>query len=140
MRTAPTPKATKTSDTNTYNYNGGYTTAPSAATVAQTQAQPSSGYVAKGTYNDADVTADDKAKLAALGAQYNAAVASGNTADAYSAHAAAEAIRSGYNYSGGNDGSQYLGAQQTNTVTPNTPSVCNFSGRLSTACIPPRRM
>jgi len=112
--------ATKTSDTNTYNYNGGYTTAPSAATVAQTQAQPSSGYVAKGTYSDADVTAADKAKLAALGAQYNAAVASGNTADAYSAHAAAEAIRSGYGYSGGNDGSQYLGAKQTNTVTPNT--------------------
>ena len=88
--------ATKTSDTNTYNYNSGYTTAPSAATVAQTQAQPSSGYVAKGTYSDADVTAADKAKLAALGAQYNAAVASGNTEDAYSAHAAAEAVRSGY--------------------------------------------
>ena len=47
-------------------------------------------------------------------------MASGNTADAYSAHAAAEAIRSGYEYSGGNDGSQYLGAKQTNTVTPNT--------------------
>ena len=77
-------------------------------------------YVAKGTYNDADVTADDKAKLSALGAQYNAAVASGNAADAYSAHAAAEAIRSGYGYSGGNDGSQYLGAKPTNTVTPNT--------------------
>lgn len=77
-------------------------------------------YVAKGTYNDADVTSADKAKLAALGAQYNAAVASGNTADAYSAHAAAEAIRSGYGYSGGIDGSQYLGAKQTNTVTPNT--------------------
>ena len=77
-------------------------------------------YVAKGTYNDADVTAADKAKLSALGAQYNAAVASGNAADAYSAHAAAEAIRSGYGYSGGNDGSQYLGAKQTNTVTPNT--------------------
>ena len=77
-------------------------------------------YVAKGTYNDADVTAADKAKLAALGAQYNAAMASGNTADAYSAHAAAEAIRSGYGYSGGIDGSQYLGAKPTNTVTPNT--------------------
>ena len=77
-------------------------------------------YVAKGTYNDADVTAADKAKLSALGAQYNAAVASGNAADAYSAHAAAEAIRSGYGYSGGNDGSQYLGAKPTNTVTPNT--------------------
>ena len=77
-------------------------------------------YVAKGTYNDADVTSADKAKLSALGAQYNAAVASGNAADAYSAHAAAEAIRSGYGYSGGNDGSQYLGAKPTNTVTPNT--------------------
>jgi hypothetical protein len=77
-------------------------------------------YVAKGTYNDADVSSADKAKLAALGAQYNAAIKSGNTADAYSAHAAAEAIRSGYGYSGGNDGSQYLPAQQTNTVTPNT--------------------
>lgn len=77
-------------------------------------------YVAKGTYNDADVTPADKAKLSALGAQYNAAMASGNTADAYSAHAAAEAIRSGYGYSGGVDGSQYLVAQHTNTVTPNT--------------------
>ena len=77
-------------------------------------------YVAKGTYNDAGVSSADKAKLSALGAQYNAAVASGNAADAYSAHAAAEAIRSGYGYSGGGDGSQYLPAQQTNTVTPNT--------------------
>ena len=77
-------------------------------------------YVAKGTYNDADVSSADKAKLSALGAQYNAAVASGNAADAYSAHAAAEAIRSGYGYSGGDDGSQYLVAKPTNTVTPNT--------------------
>ena len=77
-------------------------------------------YAAKGTYNDAGVTSADKAKISALSAQYNAAVKSGNTADAYAAHAAAEAIRSGYGYSGGSDGSQYLPAQQTNTVTPNT--------------------
>ena len=76
-------------------------------------------YTAKGTYNDADVTAADKNKITALQQQYNAAKAAGDAAGMNAAHASAEAIRAGYNYSGG-DGSQYLPTTPKNNVTVNT--------------------
>lgn len=68
----------------------------------------SDDYVGKGTYNDAGVSATDAAKISALQDQYDIAKATGDTAGMQTAHAAAEAIRANYGYSGGGDGSQYL--------------------------------
>lgn len=65
-------------------------------------------YNAIGTYNDAMLSEEDKKKVAALGQQYEAAKAMGDTAAADKYHAEAEGIRSGYGYSGGTDGSQYI--------------------------------
>jgi len=103
-------------------YSGG---SDGSQVIATSGAATSSGtgtstYAAKGTYNDAEVSVEDKAALTTYGQQYNAAVAAGDTAAAEAAHQQAELIRSKYQYSGGNDGSENL-SWKTNDTT-STPS------------------
>lgn len=69
----------------------------------------SGSYKPLGTYNDADLSAADAAKVQQYKSQYEAAKAAGNTKGMEDAHAAAEAIRKNYNYYGGVDGSDYIG-------------------------------
>lgn len=77
------------------------------------------GYVAKGTYLDAGLTGADKAAVEDLGRQWSEAQAKGDQAAMDAAHKAAEAIRSGYGYSGGGDGSEYIAIpKQEQTSTP----------------------
>lgn len=80
------------------------------------------GYTAMGSYFDAGVTPEDKALIARYQEQWAAADAAAKAAqaagdqDAYraadaaraQAHADAEAVRGGYGYSGGADGSAYV--------------------------------
>ncbi len=66
------------------------------------------GYTAKGTYKDAGLSASDKAAMGDLTRQWNEAAAAGDQAGMDAAHAAAEALRAGYGYSGGEDGSEYI--------------------------------
>ena len=100
-------------------------------------------YAAKGIYNDAGVTAADKARLSALRAEYNAAIASGNAAAAYDAHAAAEDIRSGYGYSGGNDGSEYIALLKADPNTTGNQNISSYNlsdyGMVNTAGIDPTK-
>lgn len=74
---------------------------------AAANAPADKGYKATGTYMDAGLSAADKAKVDALGTQWKAATAAGNTTLADQYHQQAEAIRSQYGYSGGKDGSEY---------------------------------
>jgi hypothetical protein len=94
-----------------YNFSGGANGSANIPTNQQTSAAaPSSGaaYVPKGTYFDAGVTdAADQAALKAAGDAYNAAAAANDEAGKAKAHAAAEAIRAKYKYSGLTDGSDY---------------------------------
>lgn len=66
------------------------------------------GYTPKGTYLDAGLTGADKAAVEDLSRQWSEAQAKGDQAAMDAAHKAAEAIRSGYGYSGGGDGSEYI--------------------------------
>lgn len=95
-------QSTKVNNTNTSNYSGAYASAPST-----TKKPTASNYTPTGTYNDAGVSTADQAKIQAYKEQYAAAQANGDTAAMAAAHAAAEAIRGRYNYSGGTDGSEY---------------------------------
>ncbi len=72
-----------------------------------TGTSPNAGYVAKGTYNDSILSANDQQKIAALKDQYNYYKGIGNMDKANQAHSSAEAIRAQYGYSGGGDGSEY---------------------------------
>lgn len=75
------------------------------------------GYTPKGTYNDAELRAANGAdQIDYWKNQYDAAKARGDVAGMREAHAQAEIIRSSLGYSGGGDGSQYIGTPQ------NTPS------------------
>ncbi len=108
--------------------NGGdYSTLESlygSAYAAGNNASAKSGYSPNGAYFDAGLPAEAQARIKELQAQYQAAVAAGDTATANAAHAAAEAIRSQYGYSGGIDGSEYLGFgnQQYNSAYAPTNS------------------
>lgn len=95
-----------------------------SAYAAGNNASAKSGYNPNGTYFDAGLPAEAQARIKELQAQYQAAVAAGDTATANAAHAAAEAIRSQYGYSGGIDGSEYLGFgnQQYNSAYAPTNS------------------
>ena len=73
-----------------------------------TPVQTGNAYTPTGTHNDAGLPADAQAEIDALKEAYAAAIAGGDTAGAEAAHQAAEAIRSGYGYSGGEDGSEYI--------------------------------
>lgn len=84
---------------------------------AKRPAQAGSSGADEGLLGDSDYAIVQKLKqdFADAQAQYNAAVAAGNTAAAASArramddaHLEAERIRAGYNYSGGQDGSMYI--------------------------------
>lgn len=66
------------------------------------------GYTPKGTYLDAGLSSSDKAAVEDLGRQWEEAQARGDQAAMDAAHEAAESIRSGYGYSGGGDGSEYI--------------------------------
>lgn len=63
----------------------------------------------------------DEEALAAAGAAWNAANAAGDKAGMEKAHADAEAIRAGYGFSGGADGSEFIalpGTRASNTYVP----------------------
>lgn len=63
----------------------------------------------------------DEEALAAAGAAWNAANAAGDKAGMEKAHADAEAIRAGYGFSGGADGSEFIalpGTRVSNTYVP----------------------
>ena len=78
----------------------------------------STPYVPQGTYNDQGISASDQAKIQALKDQYDLAKASGDTAKMQAAHSGAQAIRSGYGYSGGGDGSMYLPIDMPKDTVP----------------------
>lgn len=59
-------------------------------------------------YDSSYLSSSQQAQIAQYTAQWEAANASGNQAGMDAAHAAAEAIRATANYSGGQDGSQYI--------------------------------
>jgi len=67
-------------------------------------------YKPVGLYRDAGVAGEDAAKLRDLARQWERAKAAGDAAAMTAAHDAAEAIRAGYGYSGGSDGTEYLPA------------------------------
>ena len=73
------------------------------------------GYTAKGTHNDSNMSAADKALIESYKAQWSAANAANDAAGKEAAHKAAEAVRAKYGYSGGADGSEKIVAP---TVTP----------------------
>lgn len=54
------------------------------------------------------LTDNDRQNIKAYQTAYNQAKAAGDSAGMAAAHAGAEAVRAGYNYSGGIDGSQYI--------------------------------
>ena len=66
------------------------------------------GYVAKGTYFDAGLSDADRAAVEDLSRQWKEYQAAGDQAGMDKTHQQAEAIRSGYGYSGGGDGSEYI--------------------------------
>ena len=76
------------------------------------------GYTPKGTYLDAGLSGADKAAVDDLGRQWREAQAAGDQAAMDAAHKAAEAIRSGYGYSGGDDGSEYIASPKQEVSTP----------------------
>lgn len=75
-------------------------------------------YVPQGTYNDQGMSAADLAKIQALKDQWEKANAIGDEAGKQTAHAAAQAIRSQYGYSGGTDGSMYLPIEMPEDTVP----------------------
>lgn len=95
----------------TNNYQGQYTSAPTADTKSTSTPKPtstSSQYKAKGTYNDAGLPESARIKIAQEKANYDTAIAAGNMKAAEEAHKNAEAIRAEYGYRGGDDGSEYI--------------------------------
>lgn len=66
------------------------------------------GYTPVGTNTDSDMSSDDLAQLNNLKSQYYNAVSLGDRETADAMHLAAEALRGGYGYSGGGDGSEYI--------------------------------
>lgn len=77
-------------------------------------------YTPAGTYNDAAMRAEDKAKIDALKYQWEQASKAGNQAGMDAAHSAAEGLRSQYKYSGGGDGSMFVPLEnKDNEPVPN---------------------
>lgn len=87
------------------------------AVVPETTPAP---YQAKGTYNDQSLNPNDQTIIQALKQQYDASKAAGDTAGMNKAHADAEAIRGQYGYSGGGDGSMYVGLDRPQNSVPQT--------------------
>lgn len=89
-------------------------TNPYGATVSTDYAQYlGGGYSPTGSYNDAGMNAADLAKINDYKSQYYTAMSLNDQAGMDAAHAAAEAIRAAYGYSGGKDGSENIGGVET---------------------------
>ena len=67
------------------------------------------GYTPLGSYNDANLYGEALNQINQYKNQYAQAQAAGDTAGMNAAHAAAEALRAQFGYSGGVDGSDYIG-------------------------------
>lgn len=85
----------------------------SSSSSSSSRGSSSSGgsYTPKGTHNDATIrgnSADQTAQLQKYKDDYAAAAAKGDKAGMDAAHKAAESLRSGWGYSGGEDGSDYI--------------------------------
>lgn len=95
---------------------------------------PQGEYVAKGTYNDSILSAQDQQKISALKDQYNYYKGIGNMEKANQAHSSAEAIRAQYGYSGGGDGSEYYGLKMPEGSVPQTtlPTYQPNTGQVNT--------
>lgn len=106
---------TKNSDGTTTISKGGQTfTYGGASGTGGSGGGSSSGgaYTPLGSHNDQtikDTSVEDSAQMAAIKKRYAEAQARGDTAAMKSAHADAEALRAQYGYSGGSDGSDYIG-------------------------------
>ncbi len=91
-------------------------------------------YVSKGNYDDEYIKQTDPdayAKIQAAASAWAKASEAGDEAGKAAAHQAAETIRAGYGYSGGDDGSQYIG------ITSPVPTVQSsyqspYAGQVST--------
>ena len=103
------------------NYAGMATKSPPAGApvsqTPQTQTQTQAGARANYTsvYDQKSMTPEELAALAAYKQAYASAEASGDQAAMSSAHAAAEALRAKYQYSGGAYGSEYITTPAVNT-------------------------
>ena len=124
----------------------GKAAAGAAATItptAPTQPKPTNTYTPKGTYSDAEMSDVDKQRAAALGAQYNAAVAAGNMALANQYHSQVEDIRAKYGYSGGTDGSEYIPLLKADPNTSGNQNISSYNlsdyGMVNTAGIDPTK-
>jgi hypothetical protein len=84
-------------------------TSGTTGTTTGTTTTGNSTYTPTGTYLDQGLSYADQQKIAAYQAQYAAAKAAGNTELAAYYHNLAESIRAQYGYSGGTDGSEYIG-------------------------------
>lgn len=110
---------TKNSDGTTTISKGGQTFTYGGASGTGGSGGSSSGgsssggaYTPLGSHNDQtikDTSVEDSAQMAAIKKRYAEAQARGDTAAMKSAHADAEALRAQYGYSGGSDGSDYIG-------------------------------
>ena len=124
----------------------GKTAAGTAATITPivpTQPKPTNTYTPKGAYSDAEMSAVDKQRAAALGAQYNAAKAAGNMALANQYHSQVEDIRAKYGYSGGTDGSEYISLLKAAPSTSGNQNISSYNlsdySMVNTAGIDPTK-
>lgn len=105
----------KNSDGTTTISKGGQTFTYGGASGTGSSGGGSSGsgtYTPLGSHNDQtikDTSVEDSAQMAAIKKRYAEAQARGDAAAMKSAHADAEALRAQYGYSGGSDGSDYIG-------------------------------
>ena len=100
----------------TYTYGGAGGTGGSGGSSSGGGSSGSSSgsgtYTPLGSHNDQtikDTSVEDSAQMAAIKKRYAEAQARGDAAAMKSAHADAEALRAQYGYSGGSDGSDYIG-------------------------------
>ena len=102
--------------------SSGGSSSSSASTSASSQAGGmGGGYQAKGTYNDADLKANNPNAYAGIEAakkRYDAAYAAGDKAGMEQAHKDAERIRVEMGYSGGADGSELIGSYRKQEANP----------------------
>lgn len=96
----------------TFTYGGSSGTGGSGGSSSGGGSSGSGTYTPLGSHNDQtikDTSVEDSAQMAAIKKRYEEAQARGDAAAMKSAHADAEALRAQYGYSGGSDGSDYIG-------------------------------
>lgn len=96
----------------TFTYGGASGTGGSGGSSSGGGSSGSGTYTPLGSHNDQtikDTSVEDSAQMAAIKKRYAEAQARGDAAAMKSAHADAEALRAQYGYSGGSDGSDYIG-------------------------------